>query len=266
MHSGIRADKWSLTLYLRRDRHFVSADEKLRAAESRRKFLADAVDWMRDQALMARLQAALGIDEADVSNARWKVRRAIESGELVTIPDTRGSGLSGSGGSDMPRLPSVTFTPSQLFRRASPIPAVRSYERPAPIRLFADDCMAAWRAEPGDRLPDGRIARAIGSVRDDKDGGDSVGEGLADAEPFEYGAENASDDDSFDVAARGVGLTGNEPGGFRINANGLDVDYFDGDGNLCAQYHESHGDAHGHNFDGAVRDNAHLPMSPINPR
>ncbi|WP_250473991.1 hypothetical protein [Caballeronia sp. GAFFF1] len=252
-------------MYLRRDRHFVNADEKLRAADSRRTFLADAVDWMCDQALMAKLQAVLGIDEADVSNARWKVRRAIESGELVTIPDSRGSGVSRSGGIDIPKPRAVTFTPSQLFRRASPAQTVRSYQRPAP-RLFADDCMAAWLAQPGDRLPDGRIARAIGSLSDEKNGGDWVEESFGDAEPFDYEAENASDDDSFEVAARGVGLTGNEPGGFRINANGLDVDYFDGDGNLCAQYHESHGDAHGHNFDGAVRDNAHLPMSPINAR
>ncbi|HEY1997604.1 RHS repeat-associated core domain-containing protein, partial [Paraburkholderia sp.] len=60
--------------------------------------------------------------------------------------------------------------------------------------------------------------------------------------------------------ARGVPLTGNEPGGFRLNPNGLDVDYFDGAGNLCAQYHESHGTAHGHNFGPSGRDNTHIPM------
>lgn len=59
-------------------------------------------------------------------------------------------------------------------------------------------------------------------------------------------------------------MTGNEPGGYLVNPNGLDVDYFDSDGNLCAQYHASHGEPHGHNFFDGKRDNAHLPMSPIN--
>ncbi|CAG4920107.1 hypothetical protein R69919_04782 [Paraburkholderia gardini] len=65
------------------------------------------------------------------------------------------------------------------------------------------------------------------------------------------------------VAARGVSMTGNPPGGFRLNPNGLDTDYFDGAGNLTAQYHESHGEAHGHNFFDGKRDPTHLPMSPI---
>jgi hypothetical protein len=86
-----------------------------------------------------------------------------------------------------------------------------------------------------------------------------------DAQAFEY-APDTPDGDREEVSARGVGLTGNEPGGYRINPNGLDVDYFDSKGNLCAQYHESHGEAHGHNFADRKRDNAHVPMSPINCR
>ncbi|MEM5373137.1 RHS repeat-associated core domain-containing protein [Paraburkholderia azotifigens] len=65
------------------------------------------------------------------------------------------------------------------------------------------------------------------------------------------------------VAARNVRMTGNPPGTFRLNLNGLDIDYFDGAGNLSAQFHESHGEAHGHNFFDGKRDPAHLPMSPI---
>jgi RHS repeat-associated protein len=68
---------------------------------------------------------------------------------------------------------------------------------------------------------------------------------------------------AIQVAARGVPMTGNAPGGFRLNPNGVDTDYFDGAGNLTAQYHESHGEAHGHNFFDGSRDPTHLPMSPI---
>lgn len=85
---------------------------------------------------------------------------------------------------------------------------------------------------------------------------------LSDAQPFEY-VPDALSDDVTELAARGVRMTGNEPGGFAINPNGQDVDYFDSTGNLSAQYHGSHGDPHGHNFSGGVRDNTHLPMSPI---
>ncbi|KXU87326.1 hypothetical protein CR51_35430 [Caballeronia megalochromosomata] len=81
-------------------------------------------------------------------------------------------------------------------------------------------------------------------------------------EAFEYEPDSLSDD-TFDIAARNVKMTGNEPGGFRLNPNGLDTDYFDGDGNLTAQYHESHGAPHGHNYFNGERDKAHIPMSPI---
>ncbi|WP_244813606.1 hypothetical protein [Caballeronia sp. Lep1P3] len=85
---------------------------------------------------------------------------------------------------------------------------------------------------------------------------------LSDANSFDYVPDGLSDD-VLEVAARGVKMTGNEPGGFRLNPNGLDTDYFDGNGNLSAQYHESHGAEHGHNFDNGKRDDTHLPMSPI---
>ncbi|WP_321799246.1 hypothetical protein [Caballeronia sp. J97] len=93
----------------------------------------------------------------------------------------------------------------------------------------------------------------------DSDGGKSL---FGDAQPFEYQPDSMSGN-SFEVAARGVKMTGNEPGGFTLNPNGLDTDFFDVNGNLTAQYHESHGDAHGHNFYDGVRDPAHLPMSSI---
>ncbi|WP_250522014.1 hypothetical protein [Caballeronia sp. ATUFL_F2_KS42] len=94
---------------------------------------------------------------------------------------------------------------------------------------------------------------------DDSNAGRSL---LGDAPPFDY-QPDAMNGESFEVAARGVKMSGNEPGGFRLNPNGLDTDFFDANGNLSAQYHESHGDAHGHNFHDGSRDPAHLPMSPI---
>jgi len=88
---------------------------------------------------------------------------------------------------------------------------------------------------------------------------------LGRGQQFKYAPDDQSGDIT-EVAARGVSMTGNEPGGYRINPNGQDVDYFDINGNLCAQYHESHGPAHGHNFNDGVRNSSHLPMSPINCR
>ena len=105
-----------------------------------------------------------------------------------------------------------------------------------------------------------------GGVSDDDafstdSGGDSTS--LGDAQAFDY-TPDAESDDATEIAGRGVRMTGNEPGGYRVNPNGQDVDYFDSDGNLSAQYHGSHGDPHGHNFDNGVRDDMHLPMSSIN--
>ncbi|MFC0694945.1 hypothetical protein [Paraburkholderia humisilvae] len=73
----------------------------------------------------------------------------------------------------------------------------------------------------------------------------------------------ATSSGAIQVAARNVKSTGNPPGVPIFNPNGLDVDYIDSAGNLSAQYHESHGEAHGHNFWDGKRDPAHLPMSPI---
>lgn len=103
------------------------------------------------------------------------------------------------------------------------------------------------------------------SMADDSADGDVSDDStpLGDAQPFDY-QPDMPDGDEEQVAARGVRMTGNEPGGFAINPNGQDVDYFDSDGNLSAQYHGSHGEPHGHNFSDGVRDNTHLPMSPIN--
>ncbi|GJH23930.1 hypothetical protein [Caballeronia novacaledonica] len=151
---------------------------------------------MRDQAVMAKLRELLSIDEADPSIARWKVKRGIERGEVVTIPDPPSSGLQGSRGGGTPRPRSVTFTPSQLFKASPRIASAGSYhDRPAQPRLFADDCMAAWRAKPGDFLLTGEFATAVIRISGDS-GDDSMlkslghpsgcGSLLDDAQPFVY--------------------------------------------------------------------------------
>ena len=102
----------------------------------------------------------------------------------------------------------------------------------------------------------GGPARLVGQASDESTA-------LGNAQPLEYQPEVPSGN-TFDIAARNVGMSGNPPGTFRLNPNGLDTDYFDGNGNLSAQYHESHGAPHGHNVLDGKRIRAHLPMSPIN--
>ena len=142
-----------------------------------------------------------------------------------------------------------------------------------PLGMLPTFARAGWISKYG--LPDlstwgqetdtgGDSDTSDASVSSDSAEGDASTP-LGDAQPFEY-TPDMLDGDTEEVAARGVRMTGNEPGGYRINPNGLDADYFDSNGNLCAQYHESHGEAHGHNFDAGLRDDTHLPMSPINCR
>lgn len=245
----VRLRRLSLTLRRRRDVLFTSRDAEQRATAGARCFLADKFNWSHDRQIMAELRTLLDLSDDDAS-AAWKIERAIETGELVTVPDQPMKGTSvhqNAGGERRGPKPREVVAALPLFRRAASVAAsVRSFERPRLPRLPAEDFPAIWAAEPGDVLPDGTIATA-----------------LSDARPFEYVPEDFSDD-TLEIAARGVSMTGNEPGGFRVNANGLDVDYFDSAGKLCAQYHASHGEPHGHNFFEGKRDNAHLPMSSIN--
>ncbi|KIG04568.1 hypothetical protein [Caballeronia concitans] len=163
--------------------------ERDRATQAARAFLADSFKWEHDQAFISRACTLLELDEDDVQIARWKVRRAIESGELLTIPDAPSSGLRGSRGDDAPRPRSVTFTPSQLFSRGANVTAaVRTFTPSTLRRLPADDFFAIMAAKPGDVLPDGRIATALTDTA------------LSDAAPFDYVPEDLGDD-VMDVAA-----------------------------------------------------------------
>ena len=172
----------ALTLRRRRDAHFANEGEEQRAAESAKKFLADSFSWQHDSALMSQLQSLPSLNEPDAGIARWKIQRAIETAELVTIPDAPGSGLNGSQGGDA-RPRSFTVTPSQLFGRAAGVvAAVRSFTPPSLPRLPADNFFEIMAANPGDVLPDGSIAKALESA------------------PFEYVPHTLSDE-AIELAA-----------------------------------------------------------------
>jgi len=68
-------------------------------------------------------------------------------------------------------------------------------------------------------------------------------------------------DDPFGLS-RGTVLTGGPIGIAVIRPSG-DIDYYDANGNLSAQYHVSHGEPHGHNIGPGFNRNDHVPMCPI---
>ena len=93
------------------------------------------------------------------------------------------------------------------------------------------------------------VSRPVTAVRQHDSVSDLLGVVKSAAAALLDGGDDSDEsDDATEIAGRGVRMAGNEPGGYRINPNGQDVDYFDSDGNLSAQYHGSHGDPHGHNF------------------
>lgn len=62
--------------------------------------------------------------------------------------------------------------------------------------------------------------------------------------------------------SRGTVLTGGPLGVPVVSPKG-DIDYYDANGNLSAQYHISHGEPHGHNIGPGFNRNDHVPMCPI---
>jgi hypothetical protein len=122
--------------------------------------------------------------------------------------------------------------------------------------------MAAWLAKPGDRLPDGRIARAIASLSDESSGdlvtmsfGDFDGGILADATPLDYQSGDTSD------AIQTVWLpsTGGPPNSWLDNPSGKKQwRYYDENGDAAVDIDFGHdhgfGAPHSHNWDDGVRD------------
>jgi hypothetical protein len=173
----IRLSDRALTLCRRRDVHFANKAEEQRAAESAKKFLADSFGWQHNSTLISQIQNLLGLKEVDAANARRMIKRAIETGELVTTPDAPSSGFNGSRGDDVPRPRAPACTPSQLFGRLAGVaPTIRSFAPRALPRVPADDFFAILSANPGDLLPDGTTATALDST------------------PFEYVPHTLSDE------------------------------------------------------------------------
>ncbi|MFM0049889.1 hypothetical protein [Caballeronia grimmiae] len=190
MRNGIRAQNGSLTIVHRRDVRFSNGTEKQRAAHAARSFLADEFTWLHDAEFIAKLSHLLRLDETDRDNLRWKIERAIDSGELVTVPDAPPVAMSvhtsgsGAGEAARPSARGFALTPSQAFGRAAGVvAAVRSFAPPTLPRLPANDFAAIMAANPGDILPDGRIATALNN-----------------AQPFEY-MPDVPTDDVLDLAA-----------------------------------------------------------------
>jgi hypothetical protein len=275
LSNGIRLASRSLTLYRRRDAHFRNKAEEQRAAESARKFLADSFSWQQDSALISQLLDLLGTGhETDSHNARWKVRHAFETGELIAVPDAPGSGLTGSRGSDMPRPRSVTFTPSQLFKRAtSTASSIRSYTAPQPFWDFpAMDGLAIWAAKPGDVLPDGTIAKPNSMPIDENLTFESVRRSmLGDAQPLEYHPELV-DGDAFETASQATKTpnTG-APGTWYTNPGSGQMRLYGDSGApvIDLDFDHMHNGLrpHAHNWNDGMRDGGSdvVPFSPWNP-
>jgi len=266
----IRLADRSLTLRLRRDA-FVRDADKQRISDATKAFLADAFRWAHDDALMRQLCGLLGFDGALPPDAGFKVRRAIETGDIVAIPDAPRYTGAGSSGSNNPKPSVATFTPSQLFRGASRIASAGSYYAGRTrIQMPPNDWLTIWQSRPGDVLPDGSIAVALNSVRDDvavtvdnaaddiatfsDDAGESTP--LYDAQPFDYQPDmpDMPDGDSFDIAKT---PNQGDPGTWYTNPGSGQMRMYGNDGQPVVDFDFDHdhgqGIPHAYNWDGGVR-------------
>jgi len=136
-----------------------------------------AGDLARDTAQLARLRDFLHdcrvghyADSADPKRLLQALQRAVGGGDVVAVLEPlRSSGVPGRRADEQPRPRSITFTPSQLFKRTASEGASFRASVPVVRKLSAEDGIAIWFARPGDVLPDGTIAKALSS-----------------AQPFEY--------------------------------------------------------------------------------
>lgn len=153
--------------------------------------------------------------------------------------------MEGSSGNPNPKPPSITFTPSQVFRRVVGIAAsLADFTPPPRLSLAADYGQAIWAAKPGDVLPDGSIATALVSTP------------LGGAESFRY-SEDLPDGDAEQIAGMPYNGAPNSwassmpgtmpqlrqygPGGTPMT----DIDF---------EAHHGHPNPHAHNWDGTARD------------
>ncbi|WP_423368006.1 hypothetical protein [Burkholderia sp. LMG 32019] len=112
------------------------------------------------------------------------LQRAVSAGDVVAVVEPlRSTGVAGSELEGRPRPRSITLTPSQLFGRVTKATVNRFASVRARRKLPEESGIAVWFANPGDVLPDGTIATALG-----------------DAQPFPYVPGNAIGD-TMEIAA-----------------------------------------------------------------
>ncbi|WP_156443181.1 hypothetical protein [Burkholderia sp. RF4-BP95] len=142
-------------------------------------------DLARDTAQLARLRDFL--EDCRVGHYAQSIepqqllpalQRAMSGGDVIAIVEQlRSSGVSSRGTDQPPRPRSITFSPSQLFKRAAGAATSLDTSNRAVRKLSVNDGIAIWFAKPGDMLPDGTIATALGS-----------------AQPFEYVPDDLTGD------------------------------------------------------------------------
>jgi hypothetical protein len=198
---GIGPRRGALTVRRRRDTLFTSNADERHAALTASRFMADKFNWTFDQPFIDGARELLGLPDRDPCYVRWRIERAIESGELVTISDDppldeRSEPVRSSGGefseSQVRRMKGFARTRMELLN----VPASRATEvfkrfrnvalrtaasaappaLPGARKLTAADGPTIWAADPGDVLPDGSIATALS------------------AEPFVYVPHTLSDE------------------------------------------------------------------------
>lgn len=165
MSREVKISSAGISLQRRCDVRYMNGDDETRAGHEARRFLADSMTWSNDRRLLSELGALIGVEDGNDERLR-KIKRAIETGELVTVPDlpVRTTTFIQTGGGDVRPVPksreAVAALP--LFQRATEAAArVRSFEIPAPLPKPRNDFFAIMAANPGDVLPDGTIATAL---------------------------------------------------------------------------------------------------------
>ncbi|MDR5756629.1 hypothetical protein [Caballeronia sp. LZ035] len=168
MSQEVKVFNAGIIVQRRRDVLYMNSDDEARAAAQARTFLADSMTWSNDRRLLSELGELIGVKDEGAERLR-KIKRAIETGELVTVPDVpvRTTNFIQRGGDDARPAPksreAVAALP--LFKPAIEAAAsVRSFKSPiGPPRLPwpRNDFFEIMAANPGDRLPDGTIATAL---------------------------------------------------------------------------------------------------------
>ncbi|KMY86159.1 hypothetical protein BUMB_05390c [Candidatus Paraburkholderia calva] len=190
MRNVVRADKWSITLYHRwRDRPNISVNHALHVSLSMRAFLKDMYHWSHDQSFMVKLQAMLDVSEMDPIDARWRIKRALETGRIGCHFDLA-EGASRQ--SQWQRVAQTAFyyvhaVAAILFKREHRATSnLLRYVSPTPPRLPANDGLAAWFARPGDMLPNGTIATALLDSNRFRDANEGAAVLLGGTQPIEF--------------------------------------------------------------------------------